>query len=65
MREYLRDAAGTLHGWIDRGGDRDVARDSRGHVVGYYDCHRNQSRDANHHLLGSGDLLAGLIYQVK
>jgi len=62
MREYLRNSAGHRLGYIDRGAVQDVARTMDGYLLGYFIHSRNQTTDSIGHVIGFGDLLAGLIY---
>lgn len=60
-RQDLRDRHGQLIGWREERGDRIEGRDASGQFRGWYDRHNNQTRDAGGMLVGTGDLLTGLI----
>jgi hypothetical protein len=57
----LRDHVGSILGWIEPVGRLLQAKNSNGSVVGWYDPRTNQTRDNKGSIVGTGDLLAGLI----
>lgn len=61
MRQELRDRSGWLVGWREQSGNRIDGRSHAGRLVGWYDPHRDETRDYAGRLVGRGDLLAALI----
>jgi hypothetical protein len=62
QRQVLKDARYHTIGYIDTAADgKQTARDARYHIVGYYDPYTGLTKDARHHTVGSGNLLATLI----
>lgn len=61
-RQTLRDRNNHVLGYIDvEFTGRQCLRDSNNHVLGYYEPSRNQTVDANYHLIGFGNLLTSLL----
>lgn len=61
-RQTLTDARHHIIGYIDTATDgKQTGKDARFHTVGYYDPRTNTTRDAQHHMVGHGNLLASLI----
>ncbi len=62
-REVLRNAREQIIGTLERQHltGRVLARDRSGRVVGHYDEHRHETRDAAGRLVGSGNLLPMLL----
>jgi hypothetical protein len=61
-RQTLTDSRNHTIGYIDTAADgKQTAKDARLHTVGYYDPRTNTTRDARHHMVGHGNLLASLI----
>jgi hypothetical protein len=61
-RHSLTDARNHIIGYIDTATDgKQTGKDARFHTVGYYDPRSGTTRDARHHLVGHGNLLASLI----
>lgn len=61
-RRTLTDARNHTIGYIDTATDgKQTARNAQFHTVGFYDPHTNITRDARHHMIGHGNLLASLI----
>jgi hypothetical protein len=61
-RQTLTDARNHIIGYIDTATDgKQTGKDARFHTVGYYDPRTNATRDAHHHMVGHGNLLASLI----
>lgn len=61
-RQTLTDARHHTIGYVDTAADgKQTARDAGYHVLGYYDPRTDTTRDARHHMVGRGNLLASLI----
>ena len=61
-RQTLTDAGYHTIGYIDTAKDgKQTARDVGYRVVGHYDPRTDTTRDARHHMVGRGNLLASLI----
>ena len=60
-RQDVRDARGTLLGWIENGNGVDTLRDYRGTLKGTYDTRHNETRDYRGTLVAKGNVLARLL----
>ncbi len=59
--EYVRDKRGAVIGFIKKEKDgKQIYRDSRGKLLGFYMPKFNQTRDHNGSLVGKGNLLTSL-----
>jgi hypothetical protein len=58
----LRDRAGSILGWIEPVGRLLQAKDRSGAVLGWYDPRTDKTRDRVGSIVGSGDLLAALLF---
>jgi hypothetical protein len=61
-RQTLTDARHHIIDYINTASDgKQTGKDARFHTVGYFDPRTDTTRDAQHHLVGHGNLLASLI----
>ena len=62
-RDVVRDHRGTVIGRVEaqRLTGKLIARDSRGVLVGTYDPHSNETRNASGRLIGRGNVLGALL----
>jgi hypothetical protein len=51
-----------LRGWNEVSGGRINGRDRTGYLVGWYDPTRDETRDRTGRLVGSGNMLASLVW---
>jgi hypothetical protein len=62
--QYLRDDHFRVIGSIETDSSgKQVARDARFHRVGDYNPRTNQTRDEKYHFVGTGNLLAAMIWR--
>ena len=59
--ETIRNFQGQILGTLDDQGDRIVARDFYGINLGYYDKDHDRTHDFYGRIIGSGNMLSGLI----
>lgn len=64
MRHDLRDRSGWLVGSREQSGNRINGRNPAGQPIGWYDPHRDETRDYSGRLVGRGNILAALIASV-
>lgn len=62
MRQEYRDRTGMLRGWSEVSDGRINGRDRTGYLIGWYDPARDETRDRTGHLVGSGNMLASLVW---
>jgi hypothetical protein len=61
-RQTLKDKSGHVLGYIDDKESEQVGFDSKGHRVGRYYKKTNKTYDSAGHVVGTGNLLAHLIF---
>jgi hypothetical protein len=64
MFKPLRNQNGRLLGLVRDYNGRTELRDAGGRLLGYYYQKANQTRDKNGHLVGYGNLLTKLLYDL-
>ena len=64
MYKPLRNQNGRLLGLVRDYNGRTELRDAGGRLLGYYYQKANQTRDKNGHLVGYGNLLTKLLYDL-
>jgi len=64
MFKPLRNQNGKLLGLVRDYDGRTELRDAGGRLLGYYYQKANQTRDKNGHLVGYGNLLTKLLYDM-
>ena len=64
MFKPLRNQNGKLLGLVRDYDGRTELRDAGGRLLGYYYQEANQTRDKNGHLVGYGNLLTKLLYDM-
>ena len=64
MYKPLRNQNGRLLGLVRDYDGRTELRDAGGRLLGYYYQKANQTRDKNGHLVGYGNLLTKLLYDL-
>ena len=64
MFKPLRNQNGKLLGLVRDYDGRTELRDAGGRLLGYYYQKTNQTRDKNGHLVGYGNLLTKLLYDM-
>lgn len=63
--ETLKDSNFRTIGYIEDHGHQLVGKDANYRIVGYYDKHSNQTKDSNYRVVGSGNMLSGLVYSCR
>ena len=61
MSNQIKDRNGKILAYLNEGIDRTEVRDSRIHILAVYSRLNNETRDANEHLVGKGNLTARFI----
>ena len=60
-REFVRDFYGHIMGSLEDQGDKIIARDFPGRILGYYYKSENRTRDFYGRIVSDGDTTAALI----
>ena len=63
MREPIKLLNGRIIGYIDDQGDRMVATDIAGRILGYYNKRNNTTTDIAGRILAYGNILAAFIWE--
>ncbi|MCK9429090.1 MAG: hypothetical protein M0R17_03645 [Candidatus Omnitrophica bacterium] len=61
MSNQIKNRAGKILGYLNEGIDRTEVRDSNNRTLAVYNRLNNETRDANEHFVGKGNLTARFI----
>lgn len=63
MREPIKTYSGMIVGYLDDQGERIVATDYSGRILGYYNKRNNTTTDYSGRIIAYGNILAAFIWE--